>query len=176
MAKSFNEYYKCLKSQEVVDKKGIKKYQKQTLNQKLKLYKTEQKHHFKITSHIQHNYFSLIWIFTFSFIVLSYLTSIIKKSLSLGEDNTEINKYLNAITYFIGIYSEPKNDINSYGFWSYTWGYFITIGFFSVRAYLMSKFAEIKIKYFNTEIAISPKLVMIFLRNFKFNTILSTSS
>ena len=157
MAKSFNEYYKCLKSQEVVDKKGIKKYQKQTLNQKLKLYKTEQKHHFKITSHIQHNYFSLIWIFTFSFIVLSYLTSIIKKSLSLGEDNTEINKYLNAITYFIGIYSEPKNDINSYGFWSYTWGYFITIGFFSVRAYLMSKFAEIKIKYFNDDQSLENK-------------------
>ena len=151
MAKSFNEYYKCLKSQDVEDKKGIKKYKSQTLNQKLKLYKQEQKQHFKITSQIQHNYFSLIWIFTFSFIVLSYLTSILQKILSLSEENEFINKYITAFTYFIGIYSESKNETNGYGFWYYTWGYFITIGLFSVRAYLLSKFTELKIHYFNDE-------------------------
>ena len=150
MAKSFNEYYKCLESQEIVDKKGIKTYKKKTLNQKLKLYKTEQKQHFKITSQIQHSYFSLIWIFTFSFIVLSYLTSIIQKAISLSE-NENIIKYISAITYFLGVYSETKEELDSYGFWSYTWGYFITIGLFSVRAYLMSKFAELKILYFNDE-------------------------
>ena len=149
MAKSFNEYYKCLKIQDVKDYRGIKKYTKHTLNQKLKLYKTEQKHHFKITSKIQHSYFSLIWIFTFSFIVLSYLTSIIKKILSLIEKNENINNYISAFTYFFGVYSESKNEIDGYGFWSYTWGYFITIGFFSVRAYLLSKFNELKIMYFN---------------------------
>ena len=62
-------------------------------NQKLKLYKTEQKHHFKITSHIQHNYFSLIWIFTVSFIVLSYLTNIMQKSISLSEGNEKLITY-----------------------------------------------------------------------------------
>ena len=151
MAKSFNEYYKCLKSQEVVDKRGIKNYKKKTLNQKLKLYKIEQRKHFKITSKIQHSYFSLIWIFTFSFIVLSYLTNIIQKSINISEGNQKLTKYINAVTYFLGVYSQTSTEVNNYGFWSYTWGYFITIGLFSVRAYLMSKFAEIKIKYFNDE-------------------------
>ena len=151
MAKSFNEYYKCLKSQEVMDKRGIKNYKKKTLNQKLKLYKIEKRKHFKITSQIQHSYFSLICIFTFSFIVLSYLTNIMQKSISLCEGNEKLTTYINAITYFLGVYSQTKTEIDSYGFWSYTWGYFITIGLFSVRAYLMSKFTEIKIKYFNDE-------------------------
>ena len=95
-----------------MDKKGIKSYKKKTLNQKLKLYKTEQKQHFKITSQIQHSYFSLIWIFTFSFIVLSYLTSIIQKAISLSE-NENIIKYISAITYFLGVYSETKDEKNS---------------------------------------------------------------
>ena len=151
MAKSFKEYYKCLKSQTIENESGIKKYNTLTLNQLLKLYKNEKKQHFKITSKIQHSYFSLIWIFTFSFIVLSYLTSIILKSLSLSENNENIKNYISAITYFLGVYSESKTDINSYSFWSYTWGYFITIGLFSIRAYLMSKFAELKLMYFSDE-------------------------
>ena len=151
MAKSFNEYYKCLKSQETVDKDGIKRHQKKTLNQKLKLYKIEQKKHFKITSHIQHDYFALIWIFTFSFIVISYLTSILLKAITLSERTEKIKTYISAITYFLGVYSETKNEIDDFGFWSYTWGYFVTIGLFSIRAYLMSKFAELKIMYFNDE-------------------------
>ena len=74
-----------------------------------------------------------------------------QKSISLSEGNEKLITYINAITYFLGVYSQTKTEIDSYGFWSYTWGYFITIGLFSVRAYLMSKFTEIKIKYFNDE-------------------------
>ena len=69
--------------------------------------------------------------------------------MSLIEKNENINNYISAFTYFFGVYSESKNEIDGYGFWSYTWGYFITIGFFSVRAYLLSKFNELKIMYFN---------------------------
>ena len=151
MGKSFNGYYKCLKSQDYINKNGIKIYNKLTLNQKMKLYKEEKKEHFKITSQTQHNYFNLIWIFTFSFIILSYLNSIILKYLNVTQNNESIKKYISAVTYILGVYSEPKEENNNHNFWSYTWGYFIIIGLFSIRAYLMSKFAEIKVMYFNED-------------------------
>ena len=151
MAKSFNGYYKCLKGQNYINKNGVKIYKKLTLNQKLKLYKEEKKQHFKITSQIQHEYFSLIWIFTFTFIILSYLNSIIIKYLSIYESNENIKNFISALAYLLGVYSEPKSEENNYNFWSYTWGYFIIIGLFSIRAYFMSKFSEIKIMYFNEE-------------------------
>ena len=149
MGKSFNGYYNCLKSQDYLNKNGVKNYNKLTLNQKIKLYQEEKKQHFKITSQTQHNYYSLIWIFTFSFIILSYLNSLILKYLNITESNSTIIKYISAIAYFLGVYSEPQNEINNYDFWSYTWGYFVIIGLFSIRTYFMSKFAEIKVMYFN---------------------------
>ena len=153
MGKSFNGYYKCLKSQNYINKNGVKIYNKLTLNQKLKLYKEEKKQHFKITSQTQHSYFNLIWIFTFSFIILSYLNSIILKYLIITEGSEKIKKYISALTYILGVYSEPKQENNNNNnFWSYTWGYFIIIGLFSIRAYFMSKFAEIKIMYFNEDL------------------------
>ena len=151
MGKSFNGYYKCLKSQNYINKNGVKIYNKLTLNQKIKLYKEEKKQHFKITSQTQHSYFNLIWIFTFSFIILSYLNSIILKYLNITEQNEDIKNFISALTYFLGIYSEPKHENNNYNFWNYTWGYFIIIGLFSIRAYFMSKFAEIKVMYFNED-------------------------
>ena len=151
MGKSFYGYYKCLKSQNYINKNGIKIYNKLNLNQKIKLYKEEKKLHFQITSQTQHSYYNLIWIFTFSFIILSYLNSIILKIINISEGKDSAKKYISAITYILGVYSEPKQDSSNYNFWSYTWGYFIIIGLFSLRAYLMSKFAEIKVMYFNED-------------------------
>ena len=81
------------------------------MNQKIKLYQEEKKQHFKITSQTQHNYYSLIWIFTFSFIILSYLNSLILKYLNITESNSTIIKYISAIAYFLGVYSEPQNEM-----------------------------------------------------------------
>ena len=72
MFKSFKGYNTFLKAQ--------KSETKLSLNQKLIKYKEEKKEHFKITSQTQHSYFNLIWIFTFLFIILSYLCCIIIKS------------------------------------------------------------------------------------------------
>ena len=160
MIKSFKGYYTFLRSQY--------NEQKLNLNQKLKKYREEKQEHFKITSQVQHSYFNLIWIFTFIFIFLSYLCSIIIK-FSLGPNNTNYifncprdgseddypsNKFLKmfiSIMYFLGFFSAPQDKKKNTNFWSYTWGYFLTILLFSIRAYFLSKFAEIKVMYFNDE-------------------------
>ena len=149
MGKSFNGYYKCLKSHHFISKNGVQIYNNLTLNEKIKLYIKEKKDHFKITYKNQHSYYNLIWVFTFSFIILSYLNSITVKYLKITENFGTIKEFISAISYFLGVYSEPMEETNNYTFWSYTWGYFIIIGLFSIRTYLMSKFAEIKIMYFN---------------------------
>ena len=134
-----------------------------SLNQKLKKYSEEKKDHFKITSQIQHSYFNLIWIFTFSSIIFSYLCCIIIKFVQSSsskdllyncqlntkdedENVAKLKKFI-SVMYFLGFYSAPANTKNKTTFWSYTWGYFITILLFSLRAYFLSKFAEIKVKY-----------------------------
>ena len=160
MLKSFKGYNAFLTSQNNEDRLS--------LNQKLKQYKKEKQEHFKMTSQTQHSYFNLIWIFTFLFIILSYLCCIIIK-FTIGPDsknelfncpieNKDISnntykflrlKKLISIMYFLGFYSAPQDKIDNTNFWSYTWGYFVIILLFSIRAYFLSKFAEIKVKYFN---------------------------
>ena len=164
MAKSFIGYYSFLKRQE--------NEEKLSLNQKLKKYKQEKQEHFKITSQTQHSYFNLIWIFTFLFIFLSYLCSVIIKY-KLGSDdrkelfncpieneknnlNEEDNNYSRlkkfiSFMYFFGFYSAPQDKNTNTSFWSYSSGYFLIILLFSIRAYFLSKFAEIKVMYFNEE-------------------------
>ena len=159
MFKSFKGYNAFLRSQNNEDKLS--------LNQKLKKYKEEKKEHFKITSQTQHSYFNLIWIFTFLFIVLSYLCCIIikfikgpdaknelfncpKEENSDNSKNIKLKKFI-SIMYFLGFFSAPHDRQDNTTFWSYTWGYFLIILLFSIRAYFLSKFAEIKVKYFNDE-------------------------
>ena len=159
MLKSFKGYSSFLKNHD--DLYGL------SLNQKLKKYSEEKKDHFKITSEIQHSYFNLIWIFTFSSIILSYLCCIVikfvqsssKKDLLYScqlntedenDDVTKLKKFI-SIMYFFGFYSAPSNAKTKTNFWSYTWGYFLTILLFSIRAYFLSKFAEIKVMYMTDE-------------------------
>ena len=159
MFKSFKGYYAFLRSQE--------NEAKLSLNQKLKKYREEKQEHFKITSQIQHSYFNLIWIFTFVFIILSYLCCIIIKYIVGSDsktdlfycpaesDNIKINnvklKKFVSLMYFLGFFSAPQDKTDDKTFWSYTWGYFLIILLFSIRAYFLSKFAEIKVMYFTNE-------------------------
>ena len=151
MTKSFKGYYTFLGKQNNENKL--------TLNQKLKKFEKEKREHFKITSETQRSYFSLIWIFTFLFIILSYLCSIIIKFSTSPEDKNELyncsnfSKYPNlkrfiSLMYFFGFYSAPQDKKSNTNFWSYTWGYFLIILLFSIRAYFLSKFAELNVKYF----------------------------
>ena len=163
MAKSFNGYYKFLRMQNNETK---------NLNKKLQQYRAEKIAHFDITYQTQRSYFNLIWIFTFLFIVSSYLCCIIIKYYAVSNNITNLfycprieeiqgqegfsnqnlllNKFI-AIMYFFGFFSAPQEKNNSRNFWSYTKGYFLTILLFSIRAYFLSKFAEINVKYFNSE-------------------------
>ena len=162
MAKSFNGYYKCLKYPNYSILFKNKKFYNNnninlTLNQKMKLYRKETHVHFKITSATQKNYFNLIWIFTISFIIISYLCSIVLKYLDYLGNKENLAKYISALMYFFGTFSESQtvlssdssNDVilGNYNFWSFSWGYFIIIGLFSIRAYFLSKFAEMKLMY-----------------------------
>ena len=157
MLKSFRGYSSFLKKEE--NDSNL------SLNQKLKKYHEEKKHHFKMTSEIQHSYFNVIWIFTFSSIILSYLCCIVIKFVQsssnkdtlyncqlniLDEDEkiTKLKKFI-SIMYFLGFYSAPSNLKAKTNFWSYTWGYFVTILLFSIRAYFLSKFTEIRVMYMN---------------------------
>ena len=152
MTKSFKGYYTFLGKQN-------NEY-KLTLNQKLKKFEKEKREHFSITSKVQHSYFNLIWIFTFLFIILSYLCSIIIKFMKTPENKNDLcdcsnsDKYFMlkrfiSLMYFFGFYSAPQDAKSNTNFWSYTWGYFLIILLFSIRAYFLSKFAEIKVIYFN---------------------------
>ena len=152
MTKSFKGYYTFLGKQNNENKL--------TLNQKLKKFEKEKREHFSITSKTQHSYFSLIWIFTFLFIILSYLCSIIIKFTTSPEDKNDLYNCSNSdkfprlkrfisLMYFFGFYSAPQDIKRNTNFWSYTWGYFLIILLFSIRAYFLSKFAEIKVIYFN---------------------------
>ena len=158
MLKSFKGYSSFLKNDDINES---------TLNQKLKKYREEKKLHFKMTSEIQHSYFNVIWIFTFSSIILSYLCCIVIKYFQSSTDKDllytcQINivnedeeipelKLFISIMYFLGFYSAPANLKTKTSFWSYTWGYFLTILLFSIRAYFLSKFAEIKTMYMTDE-------------------------
>ena len=68
----------------------------------------------------------------------------------LDEDEkiTKLKKFI-SIMYFLGFYSAPSNLKAKTNFWSYTWGYFVTILLFSIRAYFLSKFTEIRVMYMN---------------------------
>ena len=162
MLKSFRGYNSFLRKDLNNDNNFL------SLNQKLKKYREEKKQHFKITSEIQHSYFNLIWIFTFSSIILSYLCCIVIKfvqsssskellyqcNLDIKDEKVEevikLRKFI-SIMYFLGFYSAPNNAKTKISFWSYSWGYFVTILLFSIRAYFLSKFAEIKVMYMNDD-------------------------
>lgn len=53
--------------------------------------------------------------------------------------------------YVFGFYSINEEDSNKRSFWPYSWGYFIIIGIFAIRAYLSTKFNEIKNIYFSEQ-------------------------
>ena len=152
MTKSFKGYYTFLGKQNNENKL--------TLNQKLKKFKEEKREHFDITSKTQRSYFSLIWIFTFLFIILSYMCSIIIKFSTSRENKNELYKCSDyshyprlkgfiSLMYFFGFYSAPQDIKSNTNFWSYTWGYFLIILLFSIRAYFLSKFAELNVIYSN---------------------------
>ena len=66
------------------------------------------------------------------------------------DDITKLKKFI-SVMYFLGFYSSPGTSKVKTNFWSYTWGYFLTILLFSIRAYFLSKFAEIKVMYMTDE-------------------------
>ena len=127
--KSFLGYYNCLKGSN--DPSILKK---QTFSQKMKQYKIQRQEHLKITSDNQESYYNVIWRFTFSFIILAYLSSIALKFF----ENQIIIKYFSAGMYLLGFYNESKTN-----FINYSSGYFIILALFSVRAYILSKFNDI---------------------------------
>ena len=114
-------------------------------NDQMKLYNLQKKNHFRTTHSLQEEYFNLVWKFNLFFISLTYLSSIIFRYME-KEKETESLKFLKAIIYIIGCYSSRKNAENESTFLSYSFGYLLIIGLFSIRAYFLSKFEEIKVK------------------------------
>ena len=130
--KSFMGYYNCMNKSNL---------QKKNLSDMLKLYKEEKKKHFKITSDNQQYYYNLIWKFTFTFILLTYLCCITLKFV----DNKKVIKIISAVLYLLGFYSNSINE-SKLNFIYYSWGYFVILGLFSFRGYFMSKFKELIIR------------------------------
>ena len=130
--KSFMGYYNCMNKSNL---------QKKNLSDMLELYKEEKKKHFKITSDNQQYYYNLIWKFTFTFILLTYLCCITLKFV----DNKKVIKIISAVLYLLGFYSNSINE-SKLNFIYYSWGYFVILGLFSFRGYFMSKFKELIIR------------------------------
>ena len=150
VGKSFIVYYKFFKNQ------NMNKEANQTIKEKINIYATEKLDRFKTTLDTQQEYFRYLWSFTFSFIVLSYLCSIILKiiqAFSVGYLNNlegiKLYKEFSSVMYVLGFYSVNGNESNNRTFFAYSWGYFTIIGLFSIRAYLSGIFLELKTVYFN---------------------------
>ena len=135
--KSFKYYYSNILSNEIID-------------DSIQLYNYQKKNHFKTTHSLQEEYFNLVWKFNLFFISLSYLSNIVLKFYEDEKDKKEI-KFLNGMIYIFGFYCSYKSNKNKYNFISYSFGYFLIIGLFSIRAYFVSKFEEIKVKMESAE-------------------------
>ena len=127
----------------------------ETIKEKLIRHLEERRERFKTTSEAQQEYFMFLWFFTFSFIILSYLCSIllkIIKAFSVTYPNRpgimKFYRVVSAFMYLFGFYSINEDDSTKRSFLPYSWGYFVIIGLFSIRAYLSNKFIEIKSIYF----------------------------
>ena len=84
VGKSFIIYYKYF--QNLNEKQELN----QTFKEKINIYANEKLDRFKTTLNLQQEYFKYLWSFTFSFIILSYLCSIILKiiqAFSVGYSN-----------------------------------------------------------------------------------------
>ena len=130
----------------------------QPIKEKIRRHVEEKLERFKTTSQTQQQYFKFLWFFTFSFIILSYICSIllkIIKAFSITYPNRKgiikWYKTISALMYVFGFYSINEEDSNKRSFWPYSWGYFIIIGLFAIRAYLSTKFNEIKNIYFSEQ-------------------------
>ena len=141
----FNYYNKLSKNGDEV--KSIK--------DKVNRHVKERRGRFKTTSETQQEYFRYLWFFTFAFIIISYLCSILLKIIKAYSvtypDKPGIIKFykiFSAFMYVLGFYSINEDDSTKKNFLPYSWGYFIIIGLFSIRAYLSNKFNEIKTIYF----------------------------
>ena len=150
IAKSFKVYYIYY------NKSSLQKNDCQTIKMKINRHLEERLERFKTTSDTQQEYFKFLWFFTFAFIIISYLCSILLKvikafSITYPEEEGffKLYKAVSAIMYVSGFYSVNKEDSTRKSFWTYSWGYFIIIGLFSIRAYLSTKFIEIKTIYFH---------------------------
>ena len=128
------------------------------IKQKINRHVEERLERFKTTSETQQEYFKYLWFFTFSLIILSYLSSIVLKIIKaiiktypLKKNFEENYRIVSAIAYVLGCYSINEDDSTKQNFLPYSWGYFTIIGLFSIRAYLVTKFTEIKTIYFNEQ-------------------------
>ena len=149
IAKSFKIYYNSYK------KSSLIKNDSQPIKEKINRHVEERLERFKTTSDTQQEYFKFLWFITFAFIILSYLCSILLKVIKAFSITNpermgaiELYKAVSAIMYVLGFYCINEDNSNRRSFWPYTWGYFVIIGLFSIRAYLSTKFIEIKTTYF----------------------------
>ncbi|MCQ2815660.1 MAG: hypothetical protein MJ252_00190, partial [archaeon] len=134
--KSFMNYYRCLTNNWVYKEAGLEYL--------LKKYREEKKEHFKITSKIQRSYFNLVWIISILCIVLSYLSYIMLKICLLYYNNNEdeeVYKNFQKLFYFTGLYYGNRSK-KKLKFISCSWGYFLIIALFSIRAYFFSLYKQ----------------------------------
>ena len=113
------------------------------------LYETQKKNHFQTTHSLQKEYFNLVWQLNLTLISLCYSVSIVFKFLEKEKDTNKM-KLVNSIIYLLGVYSSNENNQKS--FITYSFGYFLIIFLFSVRAYFFSKFEQIKVNLENAEL------------------------
>ena len=149
IAKSFKVYYNYF------NRLSLQKNEVLPIKIKISRHVEERLERFKTTSDTQQEYFKFLWSFTFTFIIISYLCSILLKvikAFSITYPNEtgiiKLYKVFSAFMYVLGFYSINEDDSTKRSFWPYSWGYFIIIGLFSIRAYLSTKFTEIKTTYF----------------------------
>ena len=149
IGKSFVLYFNYYK------KLSLSKQEMEPMKIKINRHIEEKKERFKTTSETQQTYFKYLWFFTFSFIILSYLCSIllkIIKSFSVAFPDKpgimKIYRIVSAIMYILGLYSINEDNPSKRSFLPYSWGYLVIIELFSIRAYLSNKFIELKNKYF----------------------------
>ena len=150
IAKSFKIYYIYY------SKSSLTKNDAQPIKEKINKHVEERLERFKYTSDTQQQYFQFVWFLTFAFIIVSYLCSILLKvikAFAINYPNEEgfdkLYKVVSAFMYILGFYSINEDDYNKKSFLPYSWGYFMIIGLFSIRAYLSTKFIELQTTYFN---------------------------
>ena len=175
IGKSFKVYYNYY------NKLSTTKNEILLIKEKINRHVEERLERFKTTSDTQQEYFKFLWFFTFAFIILSYLCAIllkIIKAFSITYPNKigliKTYKIVSAFMYILGFYSVNEDDSSKRSFLPYSWGYFVIIGLFSIRAYLSTKFSEIKTIYFNNHNEKGKKKnknVASSIKNFDFNEI-----